>query len=157
MYFQNLENLKSNPYYDYIEKIDTWLASLSPMYHRNINPSDFARYYKMNYEIALVVFHLLCEKHVLKPKFIVKNIDGMTIEQKNNYSDLPKSIFDYEYNTEVVVTDSNTELWFELIDYPKEFAPVLTSMKKHSESSIRISDLVKQKSSTMNLFKQFKC
>lgn len=144
MYFQSLESLKCNPYFNYIKKIDTWLASLSPMYHRNINPSDFANYYKVKYEITLVVFHLLCEKHVLKPKFIVKNKDGMTLEQKNNYADLPTKIFDYEYNTEVVVNDNNTELWFELIDYPKEFAPILTSMKQHSGNSIKISELAKE-------------
>ncbi|MGG5306551.1 hypothetical protein IGK38_001214 [Enterococcus pernyi] len=125
MYFQNLENLKSSIPKFNIENLDYWLGSMSPIYYKKINPKEFAIRYGMDIESAFNLFDLAVEKNILKPKIIVVDDNSTPFGTFYDIDKVPETIDDFENNISFKVEKHNMEIWYELIEVPKEFtAPV---------------------------------
>lgn len=119
MYFQNLENLHSNLSEVHIEKFDSWLAGIAPIYKRKINPQDFLIINKFDIDLTMKLFDLGVEKNILKPKIIIVDDDGTPFGTYFHFDDIPSYFEDYDKNRTFVVEEHNMEMWYELIATPK--------------------------------------
>ena len=148
MYFQNLENLKTDD--AQLKVLDEWLALLSPMYYRNINPIDFALMYKIEYKRVLLLFNEAKKAGVLKVKFIVRDDDRMPVGTYEKLKDIPKSFYNYEKNRDEPITEEKIELWFELVERPKYFPPI-GDKPMISKTASNLADIDKQEGGILDL------
>ena len=119
MYFSSLENSKSSIPKEYVKLLDYWLASMTALYHKKINPRDFAIQNGMDIHAVLELFDLAVENGVLLPKIIVISDEQVPFGTFYSISDVPNKIEDYENSKTFIVEDHNMEVWYELIACPK--------------------------------------
>lgn len=147
MYFQSLENLHSNLSEVHIEKFDSWLAGIAPIYKKKINPQDFSMINKFDINLTMKLFDLGVESKLLKPKIIIVDDEGTPFGTFYKLDQIPLSFDDYENNRIFNVEEHNMEMWYELIAYPKSIPVLEKTNSNHIESnfskprSIVVSDL----------------
>ncbi|NBA63081.1 hypothetical protein [Enterococcus mundtii] len=148
MYFQNLENLKTNINNRLLEDFDAWLGTMAPLYARKINASDYAIREKIDMETCIRLFDLAVEKRILSPKIIVIDDYGMNYGTYKHYKDVPLKVTNYEYDIEIILEDRNKEIIYELIAAPKEQAALVNfdkdkKKKSSSPETVTVGLLVK--------------
>lgn len=147
MYFQSLENLHSNLSEIHIEKFDSWLAGIAPIYKKKINPQDFSIINKFDINLTMKLFDLGVESKLLKPKIIVVDDEGTPFGTFYQLDQIPLSFDDYENNRVFYVEEHNMEMWYELIASPKSIPVLEETSLNNSESNfskprnIVVSDL----------------
>ncbi len=147
MYFQNLENYHKSGFGLNLNILDSWLASLAPIYRRRISPYDFSVKNNFDIDITLSLFDIAVEMNVLRPKIIIVDDDGNPYGTYYRFCEVPTEIEDIENNRFFHIENHNMEMWYELIDVPKLY-PVLeakeslnVNINNNSPKGIMFSDL----------------
>lgn len=128
MYFPNLESLKNSSNNELIQRFDSWLGTMAPLYARKIDVKDYAVKEKLDLNICLYLFDMAVKCEILIPKIIVVDDYGTNHGTFYNNSEIPSKLMNYEFNKICIIEERNKEIIYELIERPKKQA-VLESKK----------------------------
>lgn len=124
MYYPNLMNMNKNHWIRKreIKLLDEWLVRIPYRNRKNINFLNFSIDEDINEELALRLFIGATEEsvRVLNLYYNVVTDNKMHhLKRFTSKKDIPKTIYDYDSENEILVKDSNIEVRFEVIDFPK--------------------------------------
>lgn len=146
LYFQKLE--KSNKVNGSLKDLDRYLASLLPFYARKINPLIFANAFGYSKDMTIKLFNEAVTLGVLEIRYLIVDSEYNPVKSYKKYDEIPRELYSEELDKKFETTVDNIQIWYELIERPKEKA---LDFKPNSIAPLTISNIAADKDSFATL------